>query len=311
MLRQLAALRRRKSRLPLVLRQRSIDLPVVVRLVRSRPRREIRQLLQHAHSASPCIPRSAHPQRACAMPHPPPPPACRSVRRGSAFEITTRAAIRSPPSSTHAFARQNLRHRHARRHHRPRLARRIAEVERHHPHAALHISPHPRHAAQPPRRMMKPDRRRARIERARIRPDHALAQIRRPAAARREDSAPQTPPSTSRTAPPAPRRSSPSRSSICSRVGASPIHTSRFARQAAAHRAAGESRRIIAFHPFTSPGAKRSHLRLAALVVIPKLNARAIEKGNKQPIHRRSPVETPRAAAPSSSTTSGCSSPAR
>ena len=78
----------------------------------------------------------------------------------------------------HSFARRDPRHRHACGDHRPRLARRIAKIKRHHAHAALHVAPHAGHSAEASRGVMEADAGGAGIERAGVRPDHALPEIR-------------------------------------------------------------------------------------------------------------------------------------
>ena len=98
------------------------------------------------------------------------------------------------------------------------------------------------------------------IERAGVGPDHSLPEVRASAAVRRAGSARRTRPSTSRKARALLRSSLPSRSSICSRVGGSPIHRS----PSPAGRNASRNLRstsLIARQPSTSPGAK---LRISA-----------------------------------------------
>ena len=157
--------------------------------------------------------------------------------------------------------------------------------------------------------MMKPDRCRAFIEGARIGSDHALAQIRQFAAVRRANSAPRTPPSTSRTAASARHRR---RRALLDLAPASELPNPR-SRRSPAGRRSSRNRPSVACHRLpTLDRARRkpAHLRFAELVVIPELHAGPVEKGNKQAVHRRRPLRSRAAGNSSSSTTSGCSSPA-
>src|SRR5580698_6671 len=76
-----------------------------------------------------------------------------------------------------SLAGQNLRHWNAGDDRGPGLASRVAKVERHHAHSALHVTPHAGHAAEPPRRVMKANRSRALVERTRICADDSLTEI--------------------------------------------------------------------------------------------------------------------------------------
>ena len=181
-----------------------------------------------------------------------------SVTRGSALETTLGAADPLARLELDALARHDARDRHARRHDDARLARDVAQQERHHPHAALARSPRCR-AGPPSARRRGGNRIEAvpGVVRAGVGADHPLAEIGELQPLVVEvalDHLDHRPLEEQRRAP---RRRRPGGARCASRVGDGPIQTSpvavrpeRVAEPVASPPSSPASRR-------TSPGAKR------------------------------------------------------
>src|SRR6267143_5917680 len=177
MLRQFAAARSGKPRLPLSFGEWCVDLPVVMRLIRSRPRGEVGQLTKkHVQLHGAALHRNL---LAALTPR-------RIDRRAQQSQRLPWVGIRDHDRCGDEFAaledyalgRYYPCDRDAGSDHRSRLSRGIAKVERDHAHAAFCIPPHAGHSAQAARRMMEADAGGSRVERAGISPNYALPEVR-------------------------------------------------------------------------------------------------------------------------------------
>ena len=145
---QFAAPRRRVAGLPLVFCKRRVDLAVVVRFVDAGARREVGQLAQmdielHRAAFDGDLLDARAPRGIGGF--------TEQLQRLARIGIGDDGARRDAFAAfqAHAFSGNDLRDGNAGDDGGSGLARRIAEIERHHAHAAAHIAPHAGHAAQP------------------------------------------------------------------------------------------------------------------------------------------------------------------
>ena len=137
---------------------------------------------------------------------------------------------------------------------------------------------------------MEADGRRAGVEGAGVGADHALAEVGRSAGARRSGSARRTRPSTSRRGRGGLRRRTPRRSSISAsrRRVADPQVAFASRPQGIAEAADDVASWRASLH---IAGGEAADLGLAAFVVVPELDARAVEEGDEEAVDGGRPLE--------------------